>query len=124
MMQATPRSATLHLGDCLEVLPTLPENSIDAVVTDPPYGLAFERKYASRFESQVTHRPASAGLLEELERGPVDNPEEAFIDNVTASLSFDTHLSVHSVGNVVGVVDAIAARRGVPQSINTETKFQ
>jgi site-specific DNA-methyltransferase (adenine-specific) len=26
-------------GDCLEVLATLPENSIDACVTDPPYGL-------------------------------------------------------------------------------------
>lgn len=30
---------TLHLGDCLEVLRTLPDNSIDAVVTDPPYAL-------------------------------------------------------------------------------------
>jgi site-specific DNA-methyltransferase (adenine-specific) len=27
----------LHAGDCLEVLASLPENSIDAVVTDPPY---------------------------------------------------------------------------------------
>jgi site-specific DNA-methyltransferase (adenine-specific) len=26
-------------GDCIEVLATLPENSIDACVTDPPYGL-------------------------------------------------------------------------------------
>jgi DNA modification methylase len=28
-------------GDCLDVLPTLPENSVDACVTDPPYGLSF-----------------------------------------------------------------------------------
>lgn len=28
-------------GDCLEVLKTLEENSIDSIVTDPPYGLAF-----------------------------------------------------------------------------------
>ena len=28
---------TLHLGDCLEVLRTLPDCSVDAVVTDPPY---------------------------------------------------------------------------------------
>jgi site-specific DNA-methyltransferase (adenine-specific) len=27
-------------GDCREVLPTLPDCSVDAVVTDPPYGLA------------------------------------------------------------------------------------
>lgn len=31
--------ARLHLGDCLELLATLPDNSIDSVVTDPPYGL-------------------------------------------------------------------------------------
>ncbi len=33
---------TLHLGDCLEVLRTIPDNSIDSVVTDPPYGLSRE----------------------------------------------------------------------------------
>jgi site-specific DNA-methyltransferase (adenine-specific) len=35
---------TLHLGDCLEVLRTLPDCSVDAVVTDPPYGLSFMGK--------------------------------------------------------------------------------
>ena len=30
---------TLYLGDCLEVLPTLAAGSVDAVVTDPPYGM-------------------------------------------------------------------------------------
>lgn len=30
--------ATLYLGDCMEVLPTL--GKVDAVITDPPYGLA------------------------------------------------------------------------------------
>jgi DNA modification methylase len=34
----------LHPGDCLEVLDTLDENSIDAVVTDPPYELGFMGK--------------------------------------------------------------------------------
>ena len=28
-------------GDCLEVMRGLPDNSVDAVVTDPPYGLSF-----------------------------------------------------------------------------------
>lgn len=32
---------SLHEGDCLEVLATLDEASVDAVVTDPPYGIAF-----------------------------------------------------------------------------------
>lgn len=29
----------LHLGDCLEFMRTMPAGSVDAVVTDPPYGL-------------------------------------------------------------------------------------
>ena len=32
---------TLHLGDCLDVLRTLPADSVDAIVTDPPAGIAF-----------------------------------------------------------------------------------
>ena len=35
---------TLMLGDCLDVLRTLPDNSVDSVVTDPPYGLSFMGK--------------------------------------------------------------------------------
>ena len=31
----------LICGDCLEVLPTLEAGSVDAVVTDPPYGVGF-----------------------------------------------------------------------------------
>ncbi len=30
-------NATLYLGDCLEILPTLPK--VDAVITDPPYNV-------------------------------------------------------------------------------------
>ena len=35
----TSASYTLHHGDCLDVLPTLP--MVDAIVTDPPAGIAF-----------------------------------------------------------------------------------
>jgi DNA modification methylase len=35
-------NATLHIGDCLEILRTLPDSSVDSVVTDPPYGLSRE----------------------------------------------------------------------------------
>jgi DNA modification methylase len=39
--------ATLYLGDCREVLPTLPK--VDAVITDPPYGIGESSdKVASR----------------------------------------------------------------------------
>ena len=32
-------NATLYLGDCRDILPTLPK--VDAVITDPPYGMNF-----------------------------------------------------------------------------------
>ncbi len=46
------------LGDSLEILPTIPDGSIDAVVTDPPYGSGFEwdqatLKFQEEWISQV-----------------------------------------------------------------------
>ena len=29
---------TLYQGDCLDILPTLPAQSVDAIIADPPYG--------------------------------------------------------------------------------------
>lgn len=41
--------ATLYHGDCIEVLATLPDASVDAVVTDPPYGLDFMSRAWDRY---------------------------------------------------------------------------
>lgn len=32
----------LHLGDCLEFMRTLEAGSVDAVITDPPYGITYQ----------------------------------------------------------------------------------
>lgn len=34
----------MHLGDCLDIMRTFPDNSIEFIVTDPPYGLNFMGK--------------------------------------------------------------------------------
>lgn len=34
----------LMLGDCLERMKEIPDNSVDSIVTDPPYGLSFMGK--------------------------------------------------------------------------------
>ena len=40
---------TLYQGDCLDILPTLPAGAVDAVITDPPYGIGENHsKVASR----------------------------------------------------------------------------
>ena len=33
-------SVQLYLSDCLEVMKSIPDKSVDAVITDPPYGIA------------------------------------------------------------------------------------
>jgi site-specific DNA-methyltransferase (adenine-specific) len=40
----TTAHTTLYHGNNLDILPTLPDNSIDAVITDPPYELGFMGK--------------------------------------------------------------------------------
>ena len=32
----------LRLGDCLEVMKTIPDKSMDAIITDPPFGIGFK----------------------------------------------------------------------------------
>ena len=41
---ASEKQYTLYLGNMLEVLDSLPENSVDSIVTDPPYEIAFMSK--------------------------------------------------------------------------------
>ena len=44
MIAPANQRATLLLGDCLAVMPTLAACSVDSIVTDPPYGLSFMGK--------------------------------------------------------------------------------
>lgn len=58
----------LHGGDCCEVIKTLPANSIDAVVTDPPYALVsivkrFGSKGAKPTRDGDVYSRASAGFM-------------------------------------------------------------
>jgi hypothetical protein len=44
MTEETIGGQRLLCGDCLDVLPRLPEDSVDLIATDPPYGIAFMGK--------------------------------------------------------------------------------
>jgi len=52
----------LHLGDCLAVLATMDDASVDAVVCDPPYGLEFMGREWDTF------KPSSARIRQRSER--------------------------------------------------------
>lgn len=39
-LQSADGKAVVYLGDCLDVLRRIPDNSVHAVITDPPYGLS------------------------------------------------------------------------------------
>lgn len=43
-MKMMDNTIKLYLGDNLETLKKLPDNSVDSIVTDPPYGLSFMNK--------------------------------------------------------------------------------
>ncbi len=40
----------LFLGDCIDVMKSLPDNSIDTIITDPPYGIGFMGKEWDNFK--------------------------------------------------------------------------
>jgi DNA modification methylase len=49
---------TIVQGDCLSVLKTLPSNSVDAIITDPPYGISYHgtrRKDKARWFAQIAN---------------------------------------------------------------------
>lgn len=44
---------TLYQGNCLEVMARMPANSVDAVVSDPPYGIGFMGKEWDTFDPNL-----------------------------------------------------------------------
>lgn len=56
-------------GDCIEVMQTLPDNSVDAVVTDPPYGIRFMGKAWDGADIERVHRISSPDETGRLRNG-------------------------------------------------------
>lgn len=83
-MTATPMIdddfVTVHGGDCLEVLAAMPANSIDAVVTDPPYGLG--NTTGAQVAETITHWvTGDRGFIPE-GKGFMGRPWDAFVPPV------------------------------------------
>ena len=50
-------SYTIHTGDCVEVMRSMDESSVHAIVTDPPYGLEFMGKDWDSLGGNRTSKP-------------------------------------------------------------------
>jgi len=72
-------SINLYHGDCLDIMPTLADGNIDAIITDPPYGTT-----ACKWDSIIPLEP----MWEQLKR--VIKPNGAIV--MTASQPFTTTL--------------------------------
>jgi len=48
---------TLYLGDCLEIMKSIPDKSIDAVITDPPYQINLDTDYSKIGRNNNTYAP-------------------------------------------------------------------
>ena len=44
---------TVHLWDCLEVMKSIPDWSIDAIITDPPYNIARDNNFSTMWRSGI-----------------------------------------------------------------------
>jgi DNA modification methylase len=63
---------TIVCGDCLDVMRDMPSNSVDAVITDPPYGINF--KYDGYKDDPKAYEVFMKRVVPEMERvnkGPI-----------------------------------------------------
>lgn len=78
----------LQLGDLFDLLPTIPENSLDSCVTDPPYGIGFMGKEWDTFKPGVEQKrivenkqiESDNPNLKGRSRGPASSPSAVEYD--------------------------------------------
>ena len=103
----------LHLGDCLEVLMLMPDNSVDSIVTDPPYELSNDGKQSparvflefafpqnAKIEAKCSSGDCLSVLVDEVlglrDIRRVPSPP-ATVPVVTVALNSDAPLGEHNV---------------------------
>ena len=135
----------LRLGDCLEVLKTIPNNSIDAVITDPPYHLTSivkrfgkEGSAPAQFGTDGAYARASKGFMgKEWDGGDIAFRTDVWLECFRVLkpgghlLSFSHSRTYHRMG--VAIEDAGFEIRdqimwiyasGFPKSLNVGKKIE
>lgn len=57
----------LRLGDCLNVMSDIPDNSVDMVLTDPPYGMNYQSG-RRKFKAKAIIGDQDISFLDDLSR--------------------------------------------------------
>ena len=73
-------------GDCLDVLKTIPNNSIDLVLTDPPYNIKKEKEWDS-WKTKEQYIAFMGGIFLECQRVLKDNGTMYFFHNDIVQIS-------------------------------------
>lgn len=53
---------TILLGDCLEIMPSIPDKSIDAIICDPPYNVLSKSNASAKWDNIIPFEPMWAQL--------------------------------------------------------------
>lgn len=58
----------IYLGDCMDLIPEIPDGSIDAILTDPPYGVKYQSNWCAegpRFDPLLNDDTPCTGWIPE-----------------------------------------------------------
>jgi len=107
---------TLYAGDCLDVLATLPENSVDSVVCDPPYHLTSIVKRFGNSDPEDVEKNATARKIAGQGTSPHGRAAAGFMgkqwDGGDVAFQVDTWRKVLRVLKPGGYIVAFASSRG------------
>jgi len=68
----------IYCEDCLETMSRMPDNFVDSIVTDPPYGLEFMGKEWDKFAPSKTNKKRWEGKRKEMFARDIDFPGTGF----------------------------------------------
>jgi len=96
----------LYLGDCLDVMKDMPDKSVDAVITDPPYStpvaVAFGRQKVRRLSDLCIQESYTSFIKDYLEKILTDNGRICFCcDDSYFPVLFAQFYEWHNTGVVI-----------------------
>jgi DNA modification methylase len=110
-----PETGRIYVGDCLEIMRSWPDNFVDLVLCDPPYGLNYNNDgdLASRRESALGHKEKQGAV-----RPIINDDREDWVANMP--------LLLHEVGRILKTpgVCCCCGGGGGPQPIFAEMALE